>query len=64
MLFDALCQLNPREQVIIKKRKLVENPATLEELSEELKISKERVRQIETRAMEKLTNFLTKLKKS
>ena len=64
MLFDALCQLNPREQVIIKKRKLVENPATLEELSEELKISKERVRQIETRAMEKLTNFLTKLKQS
>ena len=64
MLFDALCQLNPREQVIIKKRKLVENPTTLEELSEELKISKERVRQIETRAMEKLTNFLTKLKKS
>ena len=64
MLFDALCQLNPREQVIIKKRKLVENPTTLEELSEELNISKERVRQIETRAMEKLTNFLTKLKKS
>lgn len=64
MLFEALQQLNPREQLIIKKRRLVENPATLEELSDELKISKERVRQIENRAMEKLTNYLSKFKKS
>ena len=64
MLFEALQQLNPREQLIIKKRRLVENPATLEELSDELKISKERVRQIENRAMEKLTSYLSKFKKS
>ncbi|MDE6224477.1 MAG: RNA polymerase factor sigma-32 [Alphaproteobacteria bacterium] len=62
MLFDALQTLNPREQFIIKKRRLQENPATLEELSEELKISKERVRQIENRAMEKLTVSLKSLK--
>lgn len=64
MLFEALQQLNPREQLIIKKRRLVENPVTLEELSDELKISKERVRQIENRAMEKLTSYLSKFKKS
>ena len=63
MLFEALQQLNPREQLIIKKRRLVENPATLEELSDELKISKERVRQIENRAIEKLTSYLSKFKK-
>ncbi|MGN0929339.1 MAG: RNA polymerase factor sigma-32 [Alphaproteobacteria bacterium] len=62
MLFDALQTLNPREQFIIKKRRLQENPATLEELSEELKISKERVRQVENRAMEKLTVSLKSLK--
>lgn len=62
MLFDALQTLNPREQVIIKKRRLQENPATLEELSEELQISKERVRQVENKAMEKLTVSLTSLK--
>lgn len=62
MLFDALQKLNTREQYIIKKRRLQENPATLEEISEELKISKERVRQIENKAMEKLTSYLTSFK--
>lgn len=58
LLFNALHQLNPREQLVIKKRRLSENPSTLEELSSELNISKERVRQIENRAMEKLSLFI------
>ncbi len=59
LLFDAMQSLNPREQIVIKKRRLVDEPATLEDLSMELNISKERVRQIENKAMEKLTKFLT-----
>lgn len=62
MLFEALQKLNPREQLVIKKRRLTDTPATLEELSEELQISKERVRQIENKAMEKLTLSLTPMK--
>ncbi len=53
-LKDALNRLNERESRIIKARRLTEDGATLEELGEELGISKERVRQIETRALEKL----------
>ncbi len=62
MLFEALQKLNPREQLVIKKRRLTDTPATLEELSEELQISKERVRQIENKAMEKLTISLNPIK--
>ena len=39
---------------ILKSRRLAENPKTLEELSKKYKISRERIRQIETRAFEKL----------
>ena len=46
--------LNEREMRIIAKRRLAENGATLESLGTELGISKERVRQIENRALEKL----------
>lgn len=53
-LKDALLVLNPRELNIMRARRLSEGGATLEALGGELGISKERVRQIETRAMEKL----------
>jgi RNA polymerase sigma-32 factor len=54
LLGDALQTLNERERQIITQRRLVEEPQTLEELSEEFSISRERVRQIEVRAFEKL----------
>ena len=52
---EALESLNPREQRIIHARKLTEPALTLEELSEEFNVSRERVRQIEVRAFEKLS---------
>ncbi|MFL0690932.1 MAG: sigma-70 family RNA polymerase sigma factor [Agrobacterium tumefaciens] len=58
-LKDAMNRLNERESRIIKARRLTEDGATLEELGAELGISKERVRQIETRALEKLKVALT-----
>lgn len=54
LLRNALKGLNERELEIIKARKLSEEPITLEDLSKTYKISKERVRQIEANAMEKL----------
>lgn len=53
-LSGALTALNPRELKIIRERRLREDGATLESLGERLGISKERVRQIESRALEKL----------
>jgi len=50
----AILTLNERERSIIKLRKLKEKSITLDELGKMLKISKERVRQIETKALEKL----------
>jgi RNA polymerase sigma-32 factor len=46
--------LNKRERHILTERRLREDPTTLEELSQEYGISRERVRQIEVRAFEKL----------
>ena len=46
--------LNPRERRIFEARRLAEDPITLEELSGEFDISRERVRQIEVRAFEKV----------
>ena len=54
MMVEALEHLKPREKDIIIKRRLIDTPTTLEELSQEYKVSRERVRQIETRAFEKL----------
>ena len=57
-LYAALGELNGRELQIIQERRLSDKPATLEELGAVLGISKERVRQIETRALEKLKSAL------
>ena len=54
MLLDAMEILNERERKILAARRLQEDPQTLEELSQEYGISRERVRQIEVRAFEKL----------
>ncbi len=54
LLQDAIKILNDRERKIIQERKLSENPKTLDELSKKYKISRERIRQIETKAFEKL----------
>lgn len=59
-LHDALTSLSEREQRILRERRLVDDAATLEALGDRLGISKERVRQIESRAMEKLRLALTK----
>lgn len=54
LLGSALKTLNDRERHILIERRLKENPTTLEELSQQYNISRERVRQIEVRAFEKL----------
>jgi RNA polymerase sigma-32 factor len=54
LLTQAMEGLNPREREIIMERRLSETPATLEDLSQRLGVSRERVRQIEVRAFEKL----------
>lgn len=54
LLQDAMAGLNEREQNILRQRRLIDTPRTLEDLSQEYKISRERVRQIEVRAFEKL----------
>jgi RNA polymerase sigma-32 factor len=54
LLADALNTLSERERDIIQARRLQDDPATLEELSQKYGVSRERVRQIEVRAFEKL----------
>ena len=54
MLREAMAGLNERERHILKERRLADTPTTLEGLSQEYGISRERVRQIEVRAFEKL----------
>jgi RNA polymerase sigma-32 factor len=53
-LRDALSVLNARERRIFEARRLVDDPITLEDLSDEFGVSRERVRQIEVRAFEKV----------
>ena len=53
-LSEALSVLNERERRIFEARRLADNPVTLEELAEEFNVSRERVRQIEVRAFEKV----------
>jgi RNA polymerase sigma-32 factor len=54
LLTGALGELTEREREIIQARRLQDEPATLEELSQKYGVSRERVRQIEVRAFEKL----------
>ncbi len=58
MMVEALEHLKLREKDIIIKRRLIDIPKTLEELSQEYKVSRERVRQIESRAFEKLQEIM------
>jgi RNA polymerase sigma-32 factor len=53
-LSRALSSLNDRERRIFEARRLTDNPATLEDLSSEFGVSRERIRQIEVRAFEKV----------
>ena len=64
LLNNAMGILNLRETEILKARRLSENPKTLEELSVKFKISRERVRQIETKAFEKLQKSMINASKS
>jgi RNA polymerase sigma-32 factor len=59
MLTEALKVLNDREKRIFTARRLSEEPLTLEQLSEEFGVSRERVRQIEVRAFEKVQKAVT-----
>lgn len=59
LLKQALMTLNDRERDIFYRRRLLEDPDTLEVLSQEYGISRERIRQIENRVMEKISQFIT-----
>lgn len=58
LLAQAMDKLNDRERIIVRARRLQDDPTTLDSLGEQLGISRERVRQIETRAIEKMTRFV------
>ena len=64
LLKSAMEILNDREKEIITARRLTENPITLEDLSKRFKISRERIRQIETKAFEKLQKSMINASKS
>ena len=64
LLNNSMQILNQREKEIIKARRLSETPITLEDLSKKYKISRERVRQIETKAFEKLQKSMINASKS
>tara|TARA_B100000700_G_scaffold247500_1_gene276982 strand:- start:123 stop:1019 length:897 start_codon:yes stop_codon:yes gene_type:complete len=64
LLYDAIKILNEREKKILEARRLTENPQTLDELSKKFKISRERIRQIETKAFEKLQKAMLNSTKS
>ncbi len=59
-LAEALGELSAREQTIIRQRRLKEDGATLEDLGRQLGVSKERVRQLEHRALTKLRNSMVR----
>ena len=64
LLTDSIKILNAREKEIIYARKLNDKPTTLEDLSKKYKISRERVRQIENKAFEKLQKYMLNSAKS
>jgi RNA polymerase sigma-32 factor len=61
LLGEAMQSLNERERHILNERRLVDDPKTLEELSQVYNVSRERVRQIEVRAFEKLQKAMHRL---
>jgi RNA polymerase sigma-32 factor len=61
LLTEAMDSLNERERHILTQRRLIEDPQTLEELSQEYSVSRERVRQIEVRAFEKLQKAMLRI---
>jgi RNA polymerase sigma-32 factor len=61
MLVEAMGSLNERERDILMERRLTEDPKTLEELSQVYSVSRERVRQIEVRAFEKLQKAMNRI---
>jgi RNA polymerase sigma-32 factor len=61
MLVEAMDDLNDREKHILAERRLAEEPKTLEELSQVYGVSRERVRQIEVRAFEKLQKAMMRI---
>ncbi|MFZ1725245.1 MAG: RNA polymerase sigma factor RpoH [Albidovulum sp.] len=63
LLERAMAKLNEREKDILMQRRLVDDPLTLEDLSAQYKVSRERVRQIEVRAFEKLQAEMRELAK-
>ena len=62
-ILAAIDKLNKREKFIINSRKLVQRPKTLDEIGKELKISKERVRQIEVVSLKKLKKNILEISK-
>ena len=61
LLTEAMDSLNERERHILVQRRLIDDPQTLEELSQEYNVSRERVRQIEVRAFEKLQKAMVRI---
>jgi RNA polymerase sigma-32 factor len=61
MLTEAMGSLNEREKHILTERRLTDNPQTLEELSQQYDVSRERIRQIEVRAFEKLQKAMQRI---
>ncbi|PKB19460.1 RNA polymerase RpoH-like sigma 32 subunit [Novosphingobium kunmingense] len=61
LLVEAMDSLNDRERHILTQRRLIDDPKTLEELSQEYNVSRERVRQIEVRAFEKLQKAMIRI---
>jgi RNA polymerase sigma-32 factor len=61
LLAEAMSELNDRERHILAQRRLVDEPQTLEELSQHYNVSRERVRQIEVRAFEKLQKAMMRI---
>ena len=64
LLKDSIKVLNDREKEILYSRRLNDNPSTLDELSKKYKVSRERIRQIENKAFEKLQKHMLILAKS
>ena len=64
LLSNAMADLNDREKAIFQARRLKDNPATLEELAQEYNVSRERIRQIEVRAFEKVQEAVTQAAKT